>query len=134
VNHADLSGVLVKLDRARAHLNDFDREAERVESACRKAIVRDRDKQRSEYVFRFDRVPSIPVELNAIIGDDIHNLRVSLDHLAWQLVLATGGNTQHGTAPTAFPIREKQPSADRWGNTRRSSAASLVMAAISSWQ
>jgi hypothetical protein len=118
VNHGDLSGVLLKIDRAKAHLDDFDRRAERVEAACRKAIIRDRDKQRSEYVFRFDRVPSIPVELNAIIGDAIHNLRASLDHLAWQLVLATGGTPSTGPDPTTFPIHEVPPSADRWGRTR----------------
>src|SRR5919199_1097563 len=79
--NAGLSGVLVKIDR----------EAKRVEAGCRDAFVRERDDGRSEYVFRFGRVPAVPPVLSAIIGDAIHNLRVSLDHLAWQLVIATGG-------------------------------------------
>jgi hypothetical protein len=103
---ADLSGVLVKIDRARTHLDDFDRRARRVEEACRKAIVRERDEQRSEYVFRFNRVPAISAVLGAIIGDAIHNLRVSLDHLAWQLVIATGGTPSNATT---FPIHEVPP-------------------------
>jgi hypothetical protein len=115
VNHGDLSGVLLKIDRATAHLNDLDRRAERIEEACRKAIVRERDEQQSEYVFRFNRVPTIPVVLSTIIGDAIHNLRVSLDHLAWQLVIATGGTP---STRTTFPILEAPPSADRSGSTR----------------
>jgi hypothetical protein len=109
---ADLSGVLVKIDRARAHLDEFDREASRVEAACRDAIVRERDERRSEYVFRFDRVPAVPAVLSAIAGDAIHNLRVSLDHLAWQLVIATGGTPRAGWGGTTFPIYERSPSPD----------------------
>ncbi len=89
--NADLSGVLVKIDRAKTHLNDFDRRARRIEDACRRVIVRERDEQRSEYVFRFSRIPTLRPVLGAVIGDAIHNLRVALDHLAWQLVIASGG-------------------------------------------
>lgn len=112
---ADLSGVLVKIDRAKTHLNDFDRRAERVKDACRKAIVRERDEQRSEYVFRFNRVPTVPAVLSAIIGDAIHNLRVSLDHLACQLIIATDGTPSNATV---FPIHEVPPAPDRYGRTR----------------
>jgi hypothetical protein len=113
--NADLSGVLVKIDRAKTHLNDFDRRASRIEEACRKAIVRERDEQRSEYVFRFKRVPAIPPVLSAVIGDAIHNLRVSLDHLAWQLVIATGGTP---SVATTFPIHKQLLKPDRRGDTR----------------
>jgi len=113
-----LDGVLVKIDRAKAHLNDFDRRARRVEDACRKAIVRERDEQRSEHVFRLNRVPTVSAVLSAIIGDAIHNLRVSLDHLAWQLVIATGKTPSTGPDPTSFPIHEIPVAADRWGRTR----------------
>jgi hypothetical protein len=113
--NGDLSGVLVKIDRAKTHLNDFDRRASRIEDACRKAIVRDRDEQRSEYVFRLGRVPPLPPALSAIIGDAIHNLRVSLDHLAWQLVIATGGTPSDATA---FPILPVAPTPSSDGRTR----------------
>ncbi len=39
----------------------------------------------------------LPADLPIIIGDVVHNLRSSLDHLAWQAVGA-------GTQTTAFPI------------------------------
>ena len=113
--NADLSGVLVKIDRAKTHLNDFDRRARRIEDACRRVIVRERDEQRSEYVFRFSRIPTLRPVLGAVIGDAIHNLRVALDHLAWQLVIASGGKPNDSTA---FPILEVAPTPNRYGRSR----------------
>src|SRR6266536_5183467 len=98
-----LDGVPVKIDRAKTHLYDFEAHIRPIQAACREAIVRERDEQRSEYVFRLDRVPAVPAVLSAIVGDAIHNLRVSLDHLAWQLVIATGGTPREGPGGTAFP-------------------------------
>jgi hypothetical protein len=80
----------------------------KIEMACREAIIQEHDERRSEHVFRFRRVPTVPADLNAILGDSIHNLRISLDYLAWQLVKATGGiptQGQHGS--TSFPILDK---------------------------
>jgi hypothetical protein len=46
----------------------------------------------------------VPHDLSAIVGDAIHNLRVSLDHLAWQLVVSTGKTPVAGPGGTSFPI------------------------------
>lgn len=89
-----------------------------IQADCQKAIVRERDDERTEHIFRLDRVPAVPPSLSAIIGDAIHNLRVSLDHLAWQLVKATGGTPKIGKDGTAFPIHEQPLTPDRWGRTR----------------
>jgi hypothetical protein len=115
VNHGDLSGVLVKIDRAKTHLYDFEAHIRPIQAACREAIVREHDEQRSEHVFRFDRVPAVPTILSAIIGDAIHNLRVSLDHLAWQLVIADGGTPNEDTT---FPIHVVPPTPNRYGHIR----------------
>jgi hypothetical protein len=101
VSHASPSGVLAKIERAKTHLNDFDTQVRPIIAACRNTIVRECNEQRSEYIFRFGEAPVVPPVLSAIIGDAVHNLRVSLDHLAWQLVLATG-KTPGGD--TSFPI------------------------------
>ena len=99
---ADLKGVYTKIDRAKTHLDDFDTQARPIIAACRNSIVREYDpQQRSEYIFRFGRIPIIPAVLSAIIGDAIHNLRVSLDHLACQLVISVG---KEPTGDTGFPI------------------------------
>jgi hypothetical protein len=115
VVNADLSGVLVKIERAKSHLRDFDLRAKRTEDACRKAVIRERDDERAELVFRFGRVPPLRPVLGAIIGDAIHNLRVALDHLACQLVIATSGTPNDATA---FPILPVAPTPSSDGRTR----------------
>lgn len=109
---ASLSGVRMKIDRAKKHLAEFDAQVRPIEAACREGIIWERDEQQSQHVFRIDRVPTLSPEMSATIGDAIHNLRVSLDYLAWQLVKATGGSPRTGSHGTAFPILKVQPSTD----------------------
>ena len=49
----------------------------------------------------------VPIELPAVAGDFVHNLRSALDYLAWQLVLLDDGRP---TTETTFPIRAVRPS------------------------
>jgi hypothetical protein len=112
-NRGSLSSVLVRIERAKEHLADFDRQAKPISAACE--VTRECDDRNSEYVFRLSHVPTVPPVLSAIIGDAIHNLRVSLDYLAWQLVIATGKKPPNGA--TSFPVRKKRPDADRTGLT-----------------
>lgn len=109
-NKGSLSSVQVRIERAKTHLTEFDKQAMLIAEACR--VTRAIDKRSSEHVFRASKVPPIPPGLSAIIGDAIHNLRVSLDYLAWQLVIATGRKAPNGD--THFPILKK-PDADRAG-------------------
>ena len=44
-----------------------------------------------------------PIEWGAVAGDVIHNARVALDYLVWQLVLANGGTP---SSTHQFPIGE----------------------------
>jgi len=111
---ADLKGVYTKIDRAKTHLDDFNDQVRPIEAACKKAIVRECDEQRSEYVFRLDHVPDIPANLSAILGDAIHNLRVSLDHLMWQLVIASKGSPDENTS---FPLLTVPPTPNRYGRS-----------------
>ena len=109
---AEMSGVYVKVDRAKAHLKDFDTQSRPIINACRQALTRVYDEEQSEYVIRLDPVPEVPTVLSAIIGDAIHNLRVSLDHLAWQLVIAAEETPNRNTE---FPMRKVQPGPDDFG-------------------
>lgn len=102
----DLSGVQARIGRARTHLDDFDRHAGPLIAACRNAVTRERRQGRSEHIFRIARVPATPPVMNAILGDAIHNLRVSLDYLAWQLVIASGNTPDRSTA---LPIHKSSP-------------------------
>jgi hypothetical protein len=112
VSLADLSSVHVKLDRAETHLDEFDKQASSVISACLQSVIREYSEDETEYVFRLRKVPSVPPVLSAIVGDAVHNLRVSLDHLAWQLVIATG---REPGARTSFPVRWTPPRPDANG-------------------
>ena len=57
------------------------------------------------YVFRV-RFPPAPPRIGVLIGDVVHNLRSSLDHLVYQLVLANGRRPHDNTG---FPIFLKCP-------------------------
>jgi hypothetical protein len=57
--------------------------------------------QISHYAIRLATVNPLPHCIPIIAGDAVHNLRSALDHLAWQLVEAGGGNPNDRTS---FPI------------------------------
>jgi hypothetical protein len=94
-----LDGARLKLMRAEEHLNAFEEESTAYLSSnfCSFAKVEDGE---FCHFFLIQNV-SPPLRLSAILGDCVHNMRSSLDHLAWQLVLANG---QSPTRQTAFPI------------------------------
>jgi hypothetical protein len=111
----DLAGVLVRIERAKQHLADFEARTRPLLAACRTAVIQEYDEQRFEYVLRIGQIPAIPQGLSAVLGDAIHNLRVSLDYLIWQLVIASGGTPSD---KTAFPILTVSPTPDRHGQVR----------------
>jgi hypothetical protein len=86
----DLSGVLIKLDRAEAHIE-----------TVREQIAAFREREPAPFGFRAETAPGPdnsfeyvlyavvrelpPRELAPIIGDAIHNMRSALDHLVYAL-------------------------------------------------
>jgi hypothetical protein len=111
----DLAGVLVRIERTKQHVADFDARTRPLLAACSDAVVLEYDEQRSECVLRIGQIPAIPPDLSAVLGDAIHNLRVSLDYLMWQLVIASGGAPSDHTM---FPILEVSPTPNRHGHVR----------------
>lgn len=53
---------------------------------------------------------TVPKRFSVLAGEVVHLLRSSLDHLAWQLVLANGGKPNK---KTAFPIFNTRPTEDK---------------------
>lgn len=98
------TGIEVKLNRAKSHLAELERELRPLESACRQAVQRRRDSATNEAVFYLDGLPQIDPRLGAVLGDAVHNLRSVLDHLADALVRRYGGTPNNNTS---FPIRLK---------------------------
>lgn len=90
----------MKLDRAKEHLQTFDEESgDWLEKAQFCRFIPENDGDERVYILHIRDSP--PMRLAAVIGDCVHNIRASLDYLAWELVRAN-----HGTPgdKTYFPI------------------------------
>jgi hypothetical protein len=98
---ASFDGIRTKLDRAVQLRDDFHTESARYFKSNPYGIQRRDNPKTGECTFYLTQVPDIPLQLVAIIGDALHNLRSALDHLAWQLVIKAGNIP---TNVTAFPI------------------------------
>lgn len=96
-----LSGVRVKIDRAKKHLADLDAAITAFVSREPYTYVMDEQTQSDYEIYRFKEREAIPVEWGAVVGDCIHNLRSALDLLANALVRENGGTLSDYTA---FPI------------------------------
>jgi hypothetical protein len=100
----DLTEPLLKLDRARAHIDTLDREIESF-------LARDpepfgfsvHEESNTGHVRQYlltARIRDNPPALwGVIIGDAVHNLRSSLDYLAWLMT-----PEKHRSHQTSFPI------------------------------
>lgn len=104
-----LAGVRLKLERANVHIAHLLKMSEALEREARSAVAKVMDDDlHGRYIV--ERVPEIPREYPAVLGDAVHNLRAALDHLAHQLVLAQNGTP---TRQTQFPIlRDATKAAD----------------------
>jgi hypothetical protein len=106
MGHA-LDGIKLKVSRAEEHL-----EALRVECSAyldSKPFEPVRPAQSESdndlTVWKVNHSP--PLRLSVLLGDFLHSLRSSLDHIAWQLVLDNGGTPDKSTS---FPIVLKKKS------------------------
>lgn len=62
--------------------------------------------QTGQQTFRAHSLPAIDPQWSILVGEVLYQLRSSLDHLAWQLVLLDGGTPNQ---QTQFPILTKPP-------------------------
>lgn len=62
--------------------------------------------ERGEYVTYYRVIDPPPPNLSVLIGDVVHNLSSALEHLTWQLVIASGNDPIEGV--TGFPIFEER--------------------------
>lgn len=80
----------LKIERAKKHIADLD--AERVKFLGTDPYVGvpkfHPEANRTEFVLQ--SLPPVPVSISTILGDAVHNLRVALDYLAYELVRSAG--------------------------------------------
>ena len=107
-----LDGVRLKLTRAEEHLHILDDETARYLDGDFFQLVRDDTAHGSVFHLWVKEQP--PARLSLLLGDCLHNLRSSLDHLAWQLVIA---NANSPDERTKFPVHLNRPSKDLFASS-----------------
>lgn len=105
---ADITSSRAKLIRASEHLHMLDEEIHTFgqhERAKTSRITYGRDG--SWYVVYLDPLPPLPLHTALVAGDCLNNLRASLDHLVWQLVLREDKEPgQHHSFPICESIEQ----------------------------
>ncbi len=109
---ADLSGVLVKLDRAELHCNAINAAAKEYAEVYLPNAIRERLNRFPFYSLNEDWQPILwdhvtlpPLEWGVVLGEFVHDTRSALDQLIWSLVRANGGSPGNHTQ---FPASESE--------------------------
>jgi hypothetical protein len=95
--------LMDKLNWATRRCNELEADVEDFRRTRPYKIGHRQDDTSEEVTFVVEVVPELPVSLQLLLGDVIHNLRSTLDHLAGALVSAAGGTPD---TTTSFPIFE----------------------------
>ncbi len=114
-------GLWRKFSRSELHLQMFEDDVLRWEQSNRNNPVHAEEMiEGREWVLSADYIPPDLVKWGLIFGDFIHNLRSSLDHLAYQLaVTASGMPTPPNERVVNFPIYSKRSKFRAWRNDSR---------------
>lgn len=97
----DLSDITAKMERAKEHIRDLDREVQDFLLSRPFELTREVVDGGRQHIFRFHFNLEIPMHLACVAGDAVHNMRSALDHLSRRLVVASGSTP---TRQTEFPI------------------------------
>lgn len=98
---APLAGPKLKVERAKSHIADLEKEIGAFYDGKPYEIRHHRDAKTGENVYTLHISQKIPAHWTTIIGDAVHNLRSALDQLVCDLVVA---NRKQPTRRTGFPI------------------------------
>ncbi len=93
--------VLAKYNWAKKHADHFESAVGDFRRSNPHTIGHEENVRTGQVRFYVASVPIIPDELAFMLGDALHNLRSTLDHLAYALVTIAGGKPDRGTS---FPI------------------------------
>jgi hypothetical protein len=95
-----LGGIFAKISRAHEHLEALRRTVAECEHASCKVVI-EKDPE-SDIGWLSLSLPKPPRYISVLAGDCLYNLRSTLDHLVWQLVLANPPQRPHNR--NMFPI------------------------------
>jgi hypothetical protein len=99
-----LAFIHIKIERAKKHIRELDAEIRSFLAAKPYRIGTKRNPQTRQLIYYIASVRETPATMAAITGDVLQNLRSSLDHLAYQLILVGSGTTP--SARIYFPIAD----------------------------
>ncbi len=119
-----LGAIYAKIERADKELRtlrtDMEKFCERQRVEQKRIRQKNLDGQAEEIVQAYlDDPEKTPIEWSIRIGEIVYNLRSSLDHLVWQLVLDNG---QEPSRKNAFPIILNESD---WEKTKRDRLSSI---------
>lgn len=92
----------VKIERAKHHFGDLERELLAVRDQSKYIGLTDQDPDTGQLTYRHAHLPIYPFNVLASAGDVVHSLRSALDHLAYQLAIA--GCDKTPSRRVEFPI------------------------------
>jgi hypothetical protein len=93
-------GVTTKIERANHHIKNLETMIQAFHKTDPYSVVREEDPNTGALAFAIHFRSYPPATFSALIGDAVHNLRSSLDHLIGNLVLA---NNKRIGAGNEFP-------------------------------
>jgi hypothetical protein len=98
----DVSGCRAKVERAKKHISDFDRERISFLDTNPYVVIAKFDLETNVTQSVVGPLPILPASLSTIAGDAVQNLRTALDYLAAELARINGGDPKR----VYFPISE----------------------------
>lgn len=98
-----LSSSRAKIYWAKYRLREVDHFIKRFSDSKPYTVTTESDQQRGLRIYRIKHLHDIPDDVPLVIADCIHNCRVALDHLAWDLV-RKGGRCDPRKVEPRFPI------------------------------
>lgn len=122
-----LLGARLKIDRAKEHIHELEREIRAFLGTNPYVIKRFDDPQTGDQVYRVQVRAQVSPGWGAILGDIFHNLRSALDQLAEQVIIQGGGAP---TKKTGFPVSDSRQEFETGGLRRMEGASTRALRII----
>lgn len=101
----ELEGCALKLQRALFHIQALNEAIKGFRQSETHGLIREDDPKTGEGVWYLDVPDHPPVTWSPVVGDILHNLHSTLDHLTWRLaVRANYGHEPDSSTRATFPI------------------------------
>jgi hypothetical protein len=103
-----LTALRVKVHRAKQHVSDVERQVATFLESKPYQVGTKRELETTKLIYYVVGVAEAPVNIAAVTGDALQNLRSALDHLAYRLVVVGLGTIPSNPKYIEFPIADSQ--------------------------